>query len=90
MTSVWPVSEVLPLPFGEREGPAAEGGGRVRETKMQIVETTKFVIGIGILVSSRGTRGFGQRKQAGLLLLVAAAVFFAIGLGYDPRALFRQ
>ena len=64
---------------------------------MHIVEQTKFlvgvllaVIGIGILISSRGTRGFGQRKQAGVLLLVAAAVFIAIGLGYDPRALLRR
>jgi drug/metabolite transporter (DMT)-like permease len=61
---------------------------------MHIVDQTKFligvlfaVIGLFILVSSRRTRGFGQRKQAGLLLLLAAAVFFAIGLGYDPRAL---
>jgi drug/metabolite transporter (DMT)-like permease len=64
---------------------------------MHIVDQTKFligvlfaVIGLGILVSSRRTRGFGQRKQAGLLLLIAAAVFIAIGLGYDPRALLRS
>jgi drug/metabolite transporter (DMT)-like permease len=64
---------------------------------MHIVEQTKFLIGvlfaligIGILVSSRRQRGFGQRKQAGVLLLIAAAVFIAIGLGYDPRAMFRQ
>jgi drug/metabolite transporter (DMT)-like permease len=64
---------------------------------MHIVDQTKFligvlfaVIGLGILVSSRRTRGFGQRKQAGVLLLLAAAIFIAIGLGYDPRALLRQ
>ena len=63
---------------------------------MHIVEQTKFligllfaVIGLGVLVSSRRARGFSQRKQAGVLLLVAAAVFIAIGLGYDPRAMFR-
>jgi drug/metabolite transporter (DMT)-like permease len=64
---------------------------------MHIADQTKFligvlfaVIGLFILVSSRRTRGFGQRKQAGALLLIAAAVFIAIGLGYDPRALLRQ
>ena len=64
---------------------------------MHIVEQTKFligvlfaVIGLGVLISSRRARGFSQRKQAGVLLLVAAAIFIAIGLGYDPRAMFRQ
>ena len=63
---------------------------------MHIVDQTKFligvlfaVIGLGVLLSTRRTRGFGQRKQAGVLLLVAAALFLAIGLGYDPRALWR-
>ena len=61
---------------------------------MHIVDQTKFligvlfaVIGIFILVSSRRTRGFGQRKQAGALLLVVAALFIAVGLGYDPKAM---
>jgi hypothetical protein len=61
---------------------------------MHIVDQTKFIIGIvfaiiglGILVSSRRTRGFGQRKQAGALLLVAAAVFVAIGLGVDVKGM---
>jgi uncharacterized membrane protein len=56
---------------------------------MHVVDQTKFilgivfaVIGLGILMTSRRTRGFGQRKQAGALLLVAAIVFLAIGLGY--------
>ena len=61
---------------------------------MHIVDQTKFLIGIlfalvglGILISTRRTRGFGQRKQAGALLLLVAALFIAIGLGHDPRAL---
>jgi uncharacterized membrane protein len=61
---------------------------------MHIVDQTKFligilfvVIGLGILIVSRRTRGFGQRKQAGVLLLVVAALFIAIGLGHDPRTL---
>ena len=64
---------------------------------MHIVDQTEFligvlfaIIGLGVLVSSRRQRGFGQRKQAGVLLLIAAAVFIAIGLGYDPRAMLRQ
>jgi drug/metabolite transporter (DMT)-like permease len=63
---------------------------------MHIVDQTKFLIGIllvlvglGVLLSTRRTRGFGQRKQAGVLLLVAAALFLAIGFGYDPRTLWR-
>ena len=63
---------------------------------MHITDQTKFligvlfaVIGLGVLVSTRRTRGFGQRKQAGVLLLIAAALFLAIGLGYDPRSLWR-
>ena len=61
---------------------------------MHIVDQAKFLIGIlfaligaGILFSARGTRGFGQRKQLGALLLVAAALFIAVGLGYDPKAM---
>jgi drug/metabolite transporter (DMT)-like permease len=64
---------------------------------MHIVQQTKFligllfaVVGIAVLVSSRRQRGFNQRKQAGLLLLVGAALLIAVGLGYDPRALLRQ
>ena len=55
---------------------------------MHIVDQTKFVIGIlfavfgvAILVSARHNRGFGQRKQAGTLFLIAAIVFLAVGLG---------
>ena len=55
---------------------------------MTIVDNTKFVIGIifavlgiAVLVSARATRGFGQRKQAGALLLVGAAAFVAVGVG---------
>ena len=56
---------------------------------MTVVDSTKLAIGIlfgivgaGVLIFSRGTRGFNQRKQAGALLLVGAAVFIAVGLGY--------
>jgi hypothetical protein len=55
---------------------------------MTIVDQTKLllgvafaVIGLGVLVSARRQRGFGQRKQAGALLLVAALIFAGIGLG---------
>ena len=55
---------------------------------MTIVDQTKFIIGIVfaviglvVLVGSRGTRGFGQRKQAGVLFLIGAVVFAAVGLG---------
>ena len=54
---------------------------------MTIVDTTKFAIGIvfavvGVIVLflARGTRGFNQRKQAGAMFLIAAAVFVAVGL----------
>ena len=56
---------------------------------MTIVDSTKFiigivfaVIGIAVLVSARGTRGFNQRKQAGALFLIGAIVFLAVGLGW--------
>jgi predicted permease len=55
---------------------------------MHIVNETKFIIGIlfaviglGLLISARRSRGFNQRKQAGVLFLIAAIVFVAIGLG---------
>jgi hypothetical protein len=55
---------------------------------MQIVDTTKFVIGIvffligvGVLLHTRGERGFGQTRQAGVMFLLASAAFVAIGLG---------
>ena len=61
---------------------------------MHIVDQVRFLIGllfaligVGVLVSTRRSRGFGQRKQASVLLLIAAAIFLAIGLGYDPRTL---
>ena len=64
---------------------------------MHIVDQVKFVIGIlvavagiGVLVSSRRMRGFGQRRQAGALMLVVAAVFIAAGLGYSLRAMLGQ
>ena len=55
---------------------------------MTIVDTTKFAIGIAfalagvaVLVQSRSTRGFNQKRQAGAMLLIAAALFVGIGLG---------
>ena len=54
-----------------------------------IVDNIKFAIGlvfagagIAVLLMSRSERGFGQRKQAGALFLVGAAVFLAVGLGW--------
>ena len=56
---------------------------------MTIVDQTKLIIGIVfavvglvVLLGSRGTRGFGQRKQAGVMFLIAAVVFVAVGLGW--------
>ncbi|MEA3029218.1 MAG: hypothetical protein QOG13_543 [Sphingomonadales bacterium] len=55
---------------------------------MTIVDNTKFwigvalaVVGVLVLIASRRNRGFDQRKQAGAMMLVAAIVFVAIGLG---------
>ena len=54
-----------------------------------MVDSTKFAIGIlfalvgsGMLFFARGERGFGQRKQAGSLLLVGAVVFVSVGVGW--------
>ena len=85
MTNAWRASDAL---GGARQG----GGGRrpagCRGQRLTIVATTKFVIGIAfaliglaVLVSARGTRGFGQRKQAGALFLVGSVVFVAVGVG---------
>jgi hypothetical protein len=76
-----------------RASPSAPGAWRgrkhEREGRITIVDQTKFVIGIvfaligvALLVTTRRTRGFGQRKQAGLLFIIGAAIFLAIGLGY--------
>jgi hypothetical protein len=44
--------------------------------------TPSFAIaGAATLVFARGSRGFNQRRQAGVLFLIAAAVFVAVGLG---------
>ena len=55
---------------------------------MEIVDQTKFVIGIvfalagvAMLIYTRRSRGFNQRKQAGILFIIAAIVFVAVGLG---------
>ena len=62
---------------------------RLQGTRMTIVDQTKFgigivfaLLGVGILIFSRGQRGFGQRKQAGVLFLIGSVVFVAVGLGY--------
>ena len=37
--------------------------------------------GVGLLVMTRGTRGFTQKRQAGAMLLIASGLFVGIGLG---------
>ncbi|HYD14565.1 MAG TPA: hypothetical protein VEC11_17090 [Allosphingosinicella sp.] len=56
---------------------------------MQIVNATRFVIGmvflvvaVGLFLSTRGERGFGQLRQAAVMCLLAAGIFTAIGLGW--------
>ncbi|GAA4828085.1 hypothetical protein GCM10023232_28210 [Sphingosinicella ginsenosidimutans] len=39
-------------------------------------------VGLVILVLDRGSRGFGQRRQAGVLFLIGGAVIAADALGY--------
>jgi drug/metabolite transporter (DMT)-like permease len=77
------------------EGRARAEGVEVREFRMQIVDTLRFVIGlvflvIGVvmLVRARGTRGFGQNRQAGALFLVGGVIFVAMGFGFSFRNLF--
>ena len=55
---------------------------------MTITDTTKFAIGIAFavagvaaLVMARRSRGFDQKKQAGALMVGAAILFVAMGLG---------
>jgi len=59
---------------------------------MIIASTLKFAIGcvfalLGLftLWQSRATRGFGQKRQLGLLLVAAGALFIALGLGLSLR-----
>ena len=59
---------------------------------MIIVSTLKFAVGclflaLGLftLWQSRSTRGFGQKRQLGLLLLAAGALFVALGMGLSLR-----
>jgi hypothetical protein len=56
---------------------------------MHVVDMTRFAIGVGfiplglaLLWVARGERGFGQRKQLGLLFLAAAGLFMAKGMGW--------
>jgi hypothetical protein len=39
------------------------------------------IVGIGILIVDRRSRGFGQRRQAGALLLVGGLVIAAVAHG---------
>jgi uncharacterized membrane protein len=39
------------------------------------------LLGIGMLVVSRGTKGFNQRRQAAAISLAGGAFFLATGLG---------
>jgi uncharacterized membrane protein len=55
---------------------------------MTIVDTTKFigglvllVLGLVVLWRARKTRRFNEKKQGGVLMLAASAVFIAMGLG---------
>jgi len=59
---------------------------------MEIVDTAKlaigvifFVFGAGLLVYSRKTRGFGQHRQVGLLMLLGGALVAAVALGLVER-----
>lgn len=52
----------------------------------ELVDAAKFAIGIAFLVVGaalvvRRGRGFDQKRQAGVLLVVAGLVFVAIGFG---------
>lgn len=55
---------------------------------MTIVDSSRFfigvafaVVGIAVLVSARGTHGFTQRRQAGVMFLIGAVALGAVGLG---------
>jgi hypothetical protein len=39
------------------------------------------IVGIGILIVDRRSRGFGQRRQAGALLLIGGLVIAAVARG---------
>ena len=43
------------------------------------------LLGLFTLWQSRSTRGFGQKRQLGLLLLAAGILFVALGLGFSLR-----
>jgi drug/metabolite transporter (DMT)-like permease len=62
---------------------------------MEIVNPLKFVVGlvflaiaVVMLVRARGTRGFNQNRQAGVLFLLGGAFFVAMGFGFNVRNLF--
>ena len=59
---------------------------------MEILEPAKFgigilfvVFGVGLLVYSRKTRGFGQHRQVGLLMLFGGALVVAVAIGLVER-----
>jgi hypothetical protein len=86
MTNAWRASDRTG--WGHVGAAVAAAPPAAESERMTIVDSTKFVIGIAfaviglaVLVSARGTRGFGQRKQAGALFLVGSVVFVAVGLG---------
>ena len=61
---------------------------------MHIVHTVKFAIGVvfvliglAMLFQERRSRGFGQKRQLGALLLVAGVAFVALGLGIDIKGM---
>jgi cytochrome c biogenesis protein CcdA len=55
---------------------------------MEIVEPIRFGVGIVLLIvgaaflwQARGTRGFGQKRQTGAVMLAGGALLVALGLG---------
>jgi uncharacterized membrane protein HdeD (DUF308 family) len=54
-----------------------------------VVGVALLLVGVAVLARARGQRGFNQTRQAGALMLLAGALFLAIGLGYvDLQGLF--
>ncbi len=61
---------------------------------MDIVNPFKFAVGIvfallgmAMLYQGRGRRGFNKKRQMGVLLIAAAAIFVAVGLGVDVKGM---
>ena len=56
---------------------------------MEIVEPIRFIAGLALLAigllmlwQARGTRGFNQHRQAGMVALAGGGLLVALGLGY--------